>query len=363
MLIKEMCLSFVQFELLAEPLRPFAPAIPFDFLLDSGKYATMFGRCLQRVGQCRAPWSTGYGRRFWRSYIERESPPPREYWDHLVPFKHDSEPALKASWLKGNARARAYLYPWGVGVLIDMNVTEAKDIDAAVDMVVSIRNSNHLEMTLKGGARIGTVQFLVNSWSKYVREVAFGPETEEGSRSDLFMIVTVLDADGADPNAAVGDGTPLHRSLNGFARGIKNWKTAVPGPIGKSALGTGSAAAGNILFATKRGRTVWYPDSFPSVGSGFEDTLRCYHRNLTAATLQTEALCMFASDAAALISAGKTHAEWASNHDQCGLRAAGLLGRLIGGKKGTYRSQSPQNQIETLYDDSVKSLRGEYFGP
>jgi hypothetical protein len=359
MLIKEMRVSFMQFELLAEPLRSFTPSVPFDFLLDSGKYATMYGQCLQQQGPCRAAWATGYGRRFWRIYRERESPPLKEYWDHLVPFKYDHEPALKAAWLKGNARARAYLYPWGAGVLIDMSVTEAKEFDAAVETVVGIRNANILETTFHGGAEQGTVQFLLNAFTDYVRGVAFGRKTDEGTRSELFMIVTVLDAEGVDPNVAVDN--DLRKKLNGLARGIQNWSTATPPPANESTVGTGPASPGNILFATKRGRAVWYPDSFRSVHPRLKNRLRCYHQNLTAATLQTEALCMFASDAAILIDGGNGRATWVPNYDQCGRRAAGLLGRLIGGK-GTYRSQSPQKQIQSeLYVDSVKSLRGEYM--
>ena len=358
--IQEMRLSFMQFELLAEPLRSFTPSIPFDFLLDSGKYATMYGQCLHEPGPCRAAWATGYGRRFWWKYLEwRKKLPVKEYWDHLVPFKYDHEPVLKAAWLKGHARARGYLYPWGAGVLIDMSVTEAKEIDAAVETVVDIRNSNHLETTFQGGAEHGTVQFLLDAFADYVRGAAFGPKTDQGPRSEMFMIVTVIDADGVDPNVPVDN--DLRKKLNGFARGIDNWRTATPPPANESTVGTGPASPGNVLFATKRGRAVWYPDSFRSVGPRLKNRLRCYHQNLTAATLQTEALCMFASDAATLVDGGNGRATWVPNYDQCGRRAAGLLGRLIGGS-GTYRSQSPQKQIQNgLYVDSVKSLREEYM--
>lgn len=361
MQVNEVRLGFVQFAAAADALRSFGPSIPFGFLVDGGKYATEFESVRHRPGQCRTPWFSGYGVRFWASYVEQKqtAPPAKEYWEHLVPFEYAEEPVLEAPWLKGNARARMYLYPWGVGALIDVSLKEPKELDAAVNDVVAIRNGRVFSINSSGGKEAGGVDFLLGLLCNRARGVAFGAQAQGGECSEVFTNVTVLDADGVNPQEPVADGGAIHQALYGFARGVKNWKGAKLEPLANSTVATGPAAAGSVLFATKHGRAVWYSDSFRSAGDGFKNSLRCYHQNLTAATLQTDALGILANDAAKWIGAGKPHGTWPTNYDQCARNGAGSLGRLQGGKS-TYRSQSVARQIEGLYGDSLKALRTEY---
>src|SRR5712692_1421217 len=168
MRIKEMRLGFVQFESLAGLLgSKTAPAIPFGFLLDSGKFKAQFDLALKKSGDCRVPWHTGYGRRFWSSYIKKESPSLTDYWNLMVPLQYKLEPVLTAPWLNGNARARAYLYPWGIGALVDMSITAAMDIDDAVNRLVSILNTDQMEITLNGTPQQGSLPVLLQSFSNY----------------------------------------------------------------------------------------------------------------------------------------------------------------------------------------------------
>lgn len=359
MQIKEMRLSLIQFEPQMGFLRSPSPReIPFSFLLDGGKFQLQFERALKQDGSCRAPWYTGYGKRFWSRYVGDPSYTVKDVWKAQVPLQYNLEPAWTAAWLKGHARARAYLYPWGIGVLVDIGVADTVDIAAAVDQAAAIRRNQQMEMTLNGAAQQNRASDLLGQFRKYVRDIAYGPETPEVAASGTFMIVTVLDADGANATQAVADQSDLHRQLNGFARGIPDWRTAPLDKLPANTLPTNPASAGSILYATDRGRAVWLPESFKSAGQQLKNSLRCYHQNLTVATLQTESLCVLAHDAAAWIGEGSGHNTWPVNYDWCAQRVAGLLGRLTG-KSKIYGSWSIARQIGDAGPD-VKTLRTEY---
>ncbi len=359
MQINVMRLSLIQFESLAGVLNTNpSPAIPYGFLLDSGKYQAKVAD-LKNYGPNELAWATGYGKLFWQKYLKKETPTPRDFWDLLVPFKAREEPTLKAPGLKGYARARAYLYPWGIGVLADFGIEDQMAPDDAVDRFVAIRNSDQFEITLNGVQQTGPVLVLLEALRNHVRGLAYGAGIGSGEVSDLFSVVTVMDATGADPKTPVADQSPLHNNLNGFARLVKNWNGLKLDPIAQNTLQTRPTAPGSILFGTRRGRAAWFPDSFISEGEAYEDSLRCYHQNLSAASLQTEALCMLAKHASGLIQAGTASGMWMPNYDQCARRAAGLLGRMVGGVD-TYRSHSIPSQIEKTYKDPMKDLRTEY---
>jgi hypothetical protein len=362
MKINEMRLSLVEVESHADQLRSFAPlSIPFRFVLDSGLYQEEFTRALNEQGFARAPWGSGYGRRFWTCYNEKSSPTPKDLWESLVPFQLAAEAKVTAPGLKGSARARAYLYPWGIAAMLDLGIREPIDIEQAVTHSISIRRNDQMEMTFNATIEKGSASALLTAVRHDVRELAYGPGTAEGTCTDRFSIVTVLDGEGAPTDQAVTENSALHKQLNGFARGIPNWKTVPPDPLAGNAIATRPASPGSILFGTRRGRAVWFPESFTSAGPDFKNSLRCYHQNLTMATLHTEALCVLGKNAAAWLAAGTAHIAWPVNYDRCARNAAGLLGRLNGGRKaGTYGSRSMQHQIKKTYEADVNTLRQEY---
>jgi hypothetical protein len=362
MQINEMRLSLVQFESQASQLRSYAPSsIPYRFLLDSGLFQAEFSRSLNGQGSCRAPWYSGYGRRFWGYYNQKEAPTPKDLWEWLVPFQQAIEASARAGWLKGSARARAYLYPWGIAAVLDLDIKEPLDIEQAVNRSISIRRSDALDLTLNGSVTTGFLPVVLGALRQYVRAQAYGTSAAEGTRTDLFCLATVLDADNGVTAQAIAQDTPLHRQLNGLARGEPNWKSVQLGPLAQDCIATRPACAGCVLFGTRRGRVAWFPESFTSAGPSFKNSLRCYHQNLTVATLHTEALCVLAKDAADWIAGGVAHTSWPVNFDRCARNAAGLLGRLNGGgKAGTYGSHSLQHQIKKTYEAEVNALRKEY---
>lgn len=362
MKINDMRLSLVEFESHADQLRSFSPpSIPFRFLLDSGLYQEEFSRALKKQGSGLAPWASGYGRLFWACYNEKPSPTPKDLWESLVPFQFAAEAKVTASWLTGTARARAYLYPWGIAAMLDLGIKEPLDIEQAVSRSVSIRRNDPMETSFNGSVEQGSATALLAALRRHVRELAYGPGTAEGTCTDRFSIVTVLDGEGIPVDQAVTENSPLHKQLNGLARGIPNWKTVPPDKLADNAIPTRPASPGSILFGTRRGRAVWFPESFTSAGPDFKNSLRCYHQNLTMATVHTEALCVLGKDAADWLTAATAHTAWPVNYDRCARNAAGLLGRLNGGKKaGTYGSRSMQHQIKKTYEAEVNALRKEY---
>jgi hypothetical protein len=95
-----------------------------------------------------------------------------------------------------------------------------------------------------------------------------------------------------------------------------------------------------LVYGTNRGRAVWFPDL---LADSVRPTLACYHRNLALASMQVESLCGFAHGIASQVNENNAlnFAE-----EECARNAAGLLGRLYGGKSSIYRSWSVRAQID-----------------
>src|SRR5438128_7619443 len=121
--INEMRLSFIQIECLAQPLRSLPPPnIPFSFLLSGPLFENQFAQSLQNVGPCRAPWRGGYGKLFWARYIPKIPPTTKDLWHVLVPLHYELSFAATPKWPDSEACVRCYLYPWGIGVVVDITV-------------------------------------------------------------------------------------------------------------------------------------------------------------------------------------------------------------------------------------------------
>ena len=137
----------------------------------------------------------------------------------------------------------------------------------------------------------------------------------------------------------------------------------------KFKMPSASAPAGHIVYGKSRSRAVWFPANFRSVAD-YPETLRCYHQNLSMATLHTEALCVLAQDAASQLSVQASLADFSVTYRNCARLAAGLLGRLhgrksdesVGTKPSTYRSGSVRTQI-LLYKDEIDKLRLALLAP
>src|ERR1017187_118292 len=132
MRIKEVRISFIQVEFLGALLRSRqAPSIPFSFLLSGPLFQGQYTQALANRGPVNAPWAwEGYALVFWRYYLGITRS-PKQQWRTLVPLEYQLATSISPSW-SGKAIARAYLYPWGIGSLVDVSLTGLWSFDDAV---------------------------------------------------------------------------------------------------------------------------------------------------------------------------------------------------------------------------------------
>ena len=374
MQIKEMRLSFIQVECITAPLRSLqAPKIPFPFLLSGPLFQKQYlNNLILNSEPCFAPWlKKSYGKLFWTHYIRKNAVSTNEYWRALVPLQFrvalpGAMPPAKlslritAAWLKGKTRARIFLYPWGIGLIVDIDVLASMSLDEAVLLGQDIQRSRRFHVEIDGIERDPTLKELISMALQQVRTVVYGQGMAKGQTSELFSTVTVLDADSADPARAVEDGGEFHRALEGMAGWNPLFKSLRLDPLAKSTIDIKQSPPGHLLYGGHRGRVVWFPGNFRSVAK-YKHTLSCYHQNLTVASLHTESLCRLTRDVADVMRNDQQLANVSVTYRECAKHASGILGRLYGGTFDTYRSHSIRHQIQHMYKEDVSSVR-THFG-
>jgi hypothetical protein len=364
MKITEMRISFVQVETLGNLLRSRKPpTTPLRFLLNSSLFADQYQR---PAGQVDVPWTAnGYAPHFWNYY----APDPndfKQHWRALVPLEYKLAVSLLPTW-SGDAIARAYVYPWGIGLLLEISLKGDWEEDAAVDKALDVRRNGVAGLQPPDPFGNQLLNNLIQSFLDRIRQAAYGDGTQPGARSELFTIATVMEGSGA-ANVAITSGTVEHQRLEALAGWNTQWrqlnklKPLSDNPPSDNTIRIKDPApVSHIVYAKSRGRTVWFPQYFKSITK--DDRLLIYHQNLTMAALQTESLCQLANDVARQIVNNQPQAHWSYCYSDCAQFAAGLLGRLCGGKQNTYRSDSLRHQIKTTYEESVNSLRAHFEMP
>jgi hypothetical protein len=193
------------------------------------------------------------------------------------------------------------------------------------------RKNGAYTLTWKNGAVENlALEALTARLFQYVRELMLGANANPGARAaNPFTIATVTRGDGVDENASLAPEGEIHRVLHGLCRWSETWQNdaGLDSPE-KANLLKGAHPNGHLLYASKNGRAVWFPEHFKSADKK-PHRLGCYHRNLTLLSLQTEALIQSVKPAG----------------DALAKPAAWLLGRLYGGK-ATYKSASARAQID-----------------
>jgi hypothetical protein len=356
-------ISFIQIESISGPLQATkTPAIPFSFLLSGPMFQEQYNTAANNGGSLQIPWSHGYGKLFWQFYVRNNAKGVKDYWRAVIPLEFRVEAAAKAAWLKGEVRLRAYLYPWGIGVVADIRTELHADLVAATTEAVQIRKAQRFQVEIDKISRDLNLEGMLAFVRERVRAAAYGPSMATGQPGDIFSIATVTDGEGVDPDTPVSQAGDLHKSL---VR-LTTWNPLLSpqlGPIGESCLHVKGGSAGHVLFAARRGRTVWFPGHFESVAD-YKPRLACYHQNLTMASLQTEALCRMVKDAAEQIQANTPPTSLSVAYSDCSQFAAGILGRLFGPNNyDIYRSFSVRSQIADTYKDDVNSVRRKFNQP
>jgi hypothetical protein len=358
MLITEMRIGFVQVELLANPLcaKP-APSIPFSFLLSGPQFRTQFSP--QGEGVCVAPWESGYARSFWPYYAQGSRQNTQEIWRAMVPLEFPLSFSLKPSW-PGAGFARAFLYPWGIGLIVDVSISGKMQFADAINKALEVRWSALSAVQTTGTTSNVPITKLLGMLFDTVRQAAFGAASK-GMTKDVFTVVTPMNGEGDDLAQKIQQGDNVQKGLEALVRWERKWTNIQPPPLATNTLKTkGNASENHLLYYSDRGRAVWFPGYFSSSGD-LDERLPLYHENLTMAALQTESLGLMARHVAQQLDNSKTANDWSVTYTVCAQRVAGLLGRLYGGATDIYRSRSVQNHIERSFKDDVNKLR-ENFG-
>jgi hypothetical protein len=215
----------------------------------------------------------------------------------------------------------------------------------AISLAVRIRRTEKVSVQWSLGTPAETVALdsLAEKSISEFRRFALGASAKPGRRLTLepFTVFTVIKGENVHPEKAVPNGSEIHRGMEALTRWSSTWEQDTLPELGKHRLATRSSApSGDLLYANKRGRAIWFPAHF-TAGERIS-SLSCYHRNMLFAALQVESLCGLMRQTAEQIDETPLPAAY----DDCARNAGGVLGRLYGADSSTYRSWSPRRQMD-----------------
>jgi hypothetical protein len=376
MKINALRLSFVVTETILDLQRGAGAAMPLGSFVSEPGYVDIVD-AVQRGDAApldlRMPWPYPAGHHFWDAYMRDKVPGDARgklCFEKLVPLrlpKLAEKIEMVVPELAPAATARIGIeglyYPYGTGLLVTAALDGELDIPATGRFAHALRYDKVYKSPWPARvAGLLNLDQLMTATLDQLRELGFGSGMS-GVRSTPFSIVTVVRGAEIDPSLPVVPDGKIHRLLNGLAGWVRGWpQLSAPELVAGSTqlqLKSKTAWRGNLLFAEKRGRAVWFPGQFlpaspPAHGLG------CYHRNLSIGSLQVESLLMLA---AATEDAHTPGALVPASIQRLGRLAAGLLARFHSGKK-SYRSDSFRAQIaqsEQLAD--VNALRQRFGMP
>lgn len=336
---------------------PKPPNVPFSFLGNRDSYADMFDKAQQNKGVpmgLKAPWDKS-GQHFWEYYLEGkpklEDMPGSRAWKLLVPFrgriavKKVTTPSLTEE--TGDFLLESFFYPFGFGLVITVTVEKNQSLTDAINVAFEIRKDKKLDVEWESGTQ---EQLYLNQFAEKcltnIRQQALGSAASSGAIPvEPFTVFTIIKGAGKNLDAPPAQGKEIHRLLEAVTTWPPAWEKAnLPSLNEKVTLPLkASASVGATVYARNRGRAAWFPALFTD--KKVRRSLSCYHRNIVFTSLQTESLCRFATATAQEITAMTWPSLRVMHHD-CARLAAGILGRLYGGDKDTYRSMSPRYHIQ-----------------
>jgi len=362
-------------------MKALSPATPAATLEHPDTFKTEFDKAKDEKSNSpwSPPWKLGREQSYWEYYLYQYKVGPKRLaanlitrhmaWENLLPLRLRSLAKLRTSkdvqWLPGMpAYIEAYCYAHAVAVMINLRIKDEKGIpvEELVDRTVRLRLEKWFEGTWSTGntfSKLALPDIAVKALD-HVAAIGFGSDKTEWLLDDYaspFSIATVIDATGTDPftkyeelkETSYGS---LVRALNGLCSGSPNWRLQdISGSDlllkRKSALlpPGDPPPPGHVLRATENGRAVWFPKFFGEHFQGQErdrPVLGSYHRRLTLSSLQVESLITFLQRNQGFFKSGKMNADLEARMRW----ACQILGKLYGAR-GTYRSYSANEQIET----------------
>jgi hypothetical protein len=357
--VNEIRVSLIQFVPAAALLRTLpVRAIPFSFLLSAADYQTKFENAVPDGGDLRPPWRDAYGKLFWARYLPKTDRSALTAFRALVPFDYDlQQQDLAQPTNNCEVQVRAFLYPWGIGLLVDFACHGSLALLDAVARAFEVRRK----------AESGILPALRGS----LHTSLYGANIPLENPAPLFSVVTVTDGAGVVAENPIDPKSDVPRALQALAGWNPQWRTMGLDDLAKGAINIRQSPPAHMLYGKDSGRVVWFPGQFRSTPPAprYPHTLSCYHQNLTIATLHAESLSRMAIDAATLLSQNNSLAKVSYTYTQCARFAAGLLGRLHGKAEGaqgdkpeTFRSGSVRTQIQ-VHRVAVDAVRMELLTP
>ncbi len=344
---------------------------PFDSttrLTDRKGYSQAFKDARTGKSPFRLPWIPGRRHHFWEFYLEKS---PLKFVDtnvarrHLMPLRLKHVAGLDASLPGVTCNVEGYAFPHGIGVIVNLYVRESMRLDKMVDRLYEVRGTQYqVHWPPDSDATIGKIspeQLAFVAIDQLRKRTVDNTPAE--SFGNPFSIATIVEAEGAELSET---SRQLHQILHGLCSGNKFWRHDKLPPLHSNCLRIQTehvdTVPATVLYGLKDSRALWFPQYFRDVRGdevGKIRTLGCYHRNLVLASLQTKNL----------IGLMRRGADWLNREgpipgtmDTLPRHAAGILGRLYGGAKESYRTCSVLRQIDR-YKHDVNQIRGHFLMP
>jgi hypothetical protein len=367
--IRDFRLSFVWFETNLALLESMEGNAPYSFLGRSSTYSSKFDQANRPDAQeLQAPWPKPSGQRFWTFYLRMTpgSVGGADAWRALVPLRATPPFELTAPWLQGKVSSELCYYPHGLAWIVSARCAEALSLEKAVDVAFRLRNGAKLDVQWKEGPASLSLDAIAQAALPRIRATALGKAAAAGAVTlTPLSVFTVVSGDGVDPNEAVPEEHEIHRSLEAVTAWRPTWQADKLPALDDARVGIRkSAPKSHLVYGSKRGRAVWFPELFLSTGAGVQ-SLSCYHRNLTLLSMQVESLSGLLAEVDRRITAGNVLQQGVV---QCAKQAARLLETLYTGtdatygEAATYRSGSARAQLDR--NDLVPMINRvrDYFG-
>ncbi|MBI5879864.1 MAG: hypothetical protein HZB53_19630 [Chloroflexi bacterium] len=348
--VRELHCTYIWTESYATLLGAVPAVAPMAWLADKPAYAAQFVQALARQGQGEpcVPWLHEHGHaynHFWRYYLPRLTPKiapaaaAEMAWRKVTPLRMRPAVTLAIDGLADPAALDAFVYPHAISVAVTLFMKGAHamaDLHALAD---SLRN--RMTTLSTAGAAVGTLPLpdAAQHVLRLLRQAVLGDPDAETTAGDPFIVATLVDGAGID-----GANAPDPSMLRA-AEALCSWKQLppnfVPRPQPQASVKLSGAAPSQILYRLDRGRTVWFPDWLSADAT--RNKVKCYHRNLSAASMQVDALAALLGLAESYLSSGNNLPFYFDDL----VRNATLELSLFysGDRKSTYRSRSLCAQI------------------
>jgi hypothetical protein len=264
-------------------------------------------------------------------------------WEHCVPLSRRL--AVKPSMTRWQTPldVRGYLYPHGVGLVIEASLKAPLPIDQLRKWAYALRGE---PLLVDREGRPGSQESLddvADTALITLRQQLVGRASRQTTGvQQPFSVLTIVSADGYDGNLT----NNLQKNLYGMATWSDQWHKVKLQSLKQVTVPFSADIPEDLLFVTNRGRVLWVPSYFDSSRRP-TSVLSRRHRETVLLSLQIESL------AGLVQSICSSRGELSPTLYSCRRHAAKFLGRIYGSAKSTYASPSSRRHIED----------NDYLGP